>query len=154
MKRELKPSDVRKLSKICQEIKKTLSFENPIMENEKRQLEKQSKRFKNLLEYSIPSDEIRNKEDMLNEFFGDDNKQYEDIVFLQGEQAKKAFDILNTEGIDKTLEFLKEWHYHGEHKLANSLYAGTSDETYEKDGYIISYNPNLGYIGLQHEIVK
>lgn len=152
MKRELKPSDVRKLSKICQEIKKTLNFENPIMENEKKELEKQSKRFKNLLEYSVPSDEIRIKENMIKEFFGEDPEQYEEIVYLQGDKADEALDILSVEGDDAAMEFLKQWHYPGEHQVSNTKSAGTTDKTYEKDGYILTYNMPLGYIGLEYKI--
>jgi len=153
MKRELRPSDVKKLSKICQEIKKTLSFDNPIMENEKKDLEKQSKRFKNLLEYSIPTDEIRAKEDMINEFFGEDPKdQYENIVFLQGSEADEALDILTNEGKDEAMEFLKQWHYPGEHELMNGEGHGSSDSIYKKDDYVMAYNTPMGYIGLQHKV--
>lgn len=154
MKRELRPSDVRKLSKICKEIKKTLNFDNPIMENEKRQLEKQSKRFKNLLEYSVPSDEIRNKENMLKEFFGDDSQdKYEEVVYLKSEDAKEVFDILTNEGEDEALEFLKtSFHDHGTHSIVSGMSVGGMDKKFEKDGFIMIYNSNLGTIELLHKI--
>jgi hypothetical protein len=59
MEKRLKPSDVKKFISICKEINGNLSLDNPIMENEKKDLARQTKRFKKLLEYTIPEDEKR-----------------------------------------------------------------------------------------------
>ena len=83
-----------------------------------------------------------------------DQNKYEDVVFLQGEEAYQPLEILSTKGKDAALEYLKQWHYPGEHQGSQELGHGTEDQTYEKDGYIMSWNPNIGYIGLQYDLSK
>jgi len=78
--------------------------------------------------------------------------RYEDIVFLQGDAAFQPLEILETKGEDAALEYLKQWHYSGEHATTNELGHGSSDHIYEKDGYIMSWNPKIGYIGLQYDM--
>jgi len=51
---------------------------------------------------------------------------------------------------DAAIDYLKDWHQPGEHELANDPAAGTDDDTYERDGYILSWNDRLGYIGLEY----
>ena len=60
-------------------------------------------------------------------------------------------DILNNEGKDATMEYLKQWHYPGEHDGRADLGHGTEDKTYAKDGYIMAWNPYLPYIGLVYD---
>jgi hypothetical protein len=86
----------------------------------------------------------------LNESTIDD--KYEDVVFIQGEEAQEPLDILDNEGPDAALEYLKQWHDPGHHMGREDLGHGTSDETYEKDGYIMSWNSRLGYIGLIYDL--
>jgi len=81
-----------------------------------------------------------------------DQEKYENVVFLQGDDAYEPLERLNREGKDAALEYLKQWHYPGEHEGTNQLGHGTSDQVYEKDGYIMSWNPYLGYIGLQYDL--
>lgn len=80
-----------------------------------------------------------------------DTERYEDIVFMQGEEANEAMDILQNDGPDACVEYLKQWHYPGESQGSNELKHGSSDKTYEKDGYIMSWNPYLPYIGLVYD---
>jgi len=81
-----------------------------------------------------------------------DQDRYEDVVFMQGEEADEPLQILNTQGEDAALNYLKQWHEYGSHMGSNELGHGSDDETYEKDGYIMSWNPRIGYIGLQYDL--
>lgn len=80
-----------------------------------------------------------------------DTDRYEDVVFMQGEEADEALEILDNKGEDEALRYLKQWHYPGEHMGSDSLGHGGSDRTYEDDGYIMSWNTSLNYIGLQFD---
>jgi len=73
----------------------------------------------------------------------------EEVVFLQGEEAAEPLRILQERGEQAALEYLKQWHYPGEHMTRSGFGHGTSDETYEEGPYVMSYNLPLGYIGLQ-----
>lgn len=80
-----------------------------------------------------------------------DQERYENVVFAQGDDATEPLKILNNEGPEAALEYLKQWHYPGEHEGTNKLSQGSSDQTFEKDGYIMSWNAPIGYIGLQYD---
>lgn len=81
-----------------------------------------------------------------------DQDRYEDVVFMQGDDAHKALTILDVGGEDAALNYLKQWHEPGSHMGSSKLGHGSDDKTYEKDGYIMSWNPRMGYIGLQYEL--
>lgn len=81
-----------------------------------------------------------------------DRDKYEDVVFMQGQEAEEPLRILDQEGEDAALEYLKTWHMVGSHMGNDKLSHGSSDLTYKKDGYIMSWNPHLGYIGLQYDL--
>jgi len=83
-----------------------------------------------------------------------DHDKYENVVFLQGDEAFDALERLDREGEDAALEYLKQWHYPGEHEGSQEENHGTADKTYRKDGYIMSWNPSIGYIGLQYDLSK
>ena len=80
-----------------------------------------------------------------------DRDKYEDVVFLQGDEAYEPLERLDREGPDAALEYLKQWHNPGQHMGNQELGHGSSDQTYEKDGYIMSWNSRLDYIGLQYD---
>lgn len=80
-----------------------------------------------------------------------DSERYEEVVFLQGQEADEAMDILNNDGKDAAMEFLKQWHYPGEHMGRDTPGHGNLDKKYEKDGYIMAWNPHLPYIGLVYD---
>jgi hypothetical protein len=80
-----------------------------------------------------------------------DTERYEDVVYLQGEEANEVMDILNNDGRDAAMEYLKQWHDSGNHMGRNELGHGTEDKTYAKDGYIMFWNPYLPYIGLTYD---
>jgi len=81
-----------------------------------------------------------------------DQDKYEVVVFLQGQEAEEPLQILHNEGQDAAMEFLKSWHMLGNHMGSSQLGHGSSDQTYEKDGYYMSWNDRIGYIGLQYDL--
>lgn len=83
-----------------------------------------------------------------------DQDKYEDVVFMQGQEADKPLKILSDQGEDAALEYLKQWHEPGSHMGKSELGHGTQDYTYEKDGYIMAWNPRIGYIGLSYDLSK
>jgi len=80
------------------------------------------------------------------------DEKYERVIFLQGDEADEALKILDEEGQDAALEYLKQWHDPGNHMGSDELGHGTRDRTYEKDGYHMSWNSYLNYIGLEYEL--
>ena len=80
-----------------------------------------------------------------------DEDRYENVVFMQGDDAIEPLNILDEKGVDAALDYLKQWHQPGIHSTENEIGCGTSDEKYEKDGYIMCWNAPLGYIGLVYD---
>ncbi len=80
-----------------------------------------------------------------------DTERYEDVIFLQGDEANEALEILSTLGKEAALKHLQQWHYPGQGMGRNEESHGSSDRVYRKDGYIMSWNPHIGYIGLQYD---
>ena len=80
-----------------------------------------------------------------------DQDKYEDVVFMQGEEADEALEILRNQGEEAALQHLQQWHNPGQHMGNAELGHGSSDQTFEKDGYIMSWSFPLNYIGLQYE---
>jgi hypothetical protein len=83
-----------------------------------------------------------------------DRDKFEDVVFLQGDEAYEPLERLDREGPDAALEYLKQWHYPGEHQGSQEEKHGREDKVYRKDGYTMSWNPALEYIGLQYDMSK
>ena len=79
----------------------------------------------------------------------------ERIVFLQGDEADEALKFYNEVSDEATFEFLRQWHYPGEHETHNEPSAGRVDDVHMfplADGsgtYVMNVNTNLGYIGLE-----
>ena len=80
-----------------------------------------------------------------------DTERYEDVVYIQGQEADEVMDILNNDGRDAAMEYLKQWHEPGNHMGRTELGHGTNDKIHEKDGYIMFWNPYLPYIGLTYD---
>lgn len=75
---------------------------------------------------------------------------YEQVVFLQGDEAEEALEIFREDGADAAADHLKQWHYPGEHEVRATSGAGGSDDvTNTDDGYILTVNTGLDYIGLE-----
>ena len=74
---------------------------------------------------------------------------YERIVFCQGDDATEPLDILNAYGEEAAIEYLAEWDMEPGEVFEESA-SGDSDAVYETDdGFRLSYNQGLGYIGLE-----
>lgn len=80
------------------------------------------------------------------------NAGYENVVFLQGDEAAEALQIFNNEGEDALLQYLTQWHYPGEHEVVQEVGSGSTDEVIEKDGYIINVNSRYDYVGLSYDL--
>jgi hypothetical protein len=77
------------------------------------------------------------------------------IVFMQGDDADEVLAILDDQGEEAAVEHLAQWHFPGEHETANEPAAGTDDDTFETDdGFILSWNTRLGYIGLEYRTTE
>jgi len=81
-----------------------------------------------------------------------DQDKFEDVVFMQGEEADEPLDILRNQGKDAAMEYLMQWHDSGNHMGSAELGHGSSDQTFEKDGYTMAWNIPLNYIGLQYDL--
>lgn len=78
--------------------------------------------------------------------------KYREIVFLQGEGADEALNILEEKGEKKALDFLLEFDY-GEGEITERAPWGSADILYKRKNYVMSYNNRIGYVGLT-EIIK
>ena len=78
-------------------------------------------------------------------------KKYENIVFMQGDEAEEPLNILTSMGEHDALLYLIQWHDPGNHEIGE-FPAGSSDRIYEYDNYIMSYNLYIGYIGVVYII--
>ena len=73
---------------------------------------------------------------------------FQRIVFAQGDDAIEPLEILDNQGDDAAIEYLSQWDT-GEGQVSEKPSNGSSDYVVEKDGYRLSYNLRLGYIGLE-----
>lgn len=78
--------------------------------------------------------------------------EYEDVFFVQGHEADEILELINTKGERAALEYMKQWHYPGEHMTRPEPGHGSDDEIFQRDGYILSYNPRIGYAGLVYRL--
>ncbi|MDG1950824.1 MAG: hypothetical protein P8J32_08495, partial [bacterium] len=87
-----------------------------------------------------------------------DFDRYEEVVFMQGEEAHTVLDIIDQQGEEAGLKYLMQWHDPGNHMGTTQVPHGSGDQLYQKDGYTLSYSPSLGYVGLiydmQHDDMK
>ena len=83
---------------------------------------------------------------------GIDEDRYEQVVFLQDHEADHALNILMQDGEDEAMDYLMQWHEPGNHMASEETGFGSSDKTYERDGYTMAWNPSLGYISLVHNL--
>lgn len=75
--------------------------------------------------------------------------KYENIIFLQGSEAEKVLEMVLNQGERKALEHLKQWD-NGESPVetCEGMPWGTKDRIYRNESYVMSYNMDLGHIGL------
>lgn len=89
---------------------------------------------------------IKPKVSYLKEGLKDD--RYEEVIYLQDNEANHVLNILKQDGKDEAMDYLMQWHQPGNHESSNELGIGTSDRVYKRGGYIMYWNHSLGYIGL------
>lgn len=77
--------------------------------------------------------------------------RFENIVFLQGEEANEVLQMLDIIGVEQTLNYLQNLHFSNEHTIIEDP-SSDNDEKYSKDGYLMTWNTRLGYIGLVYDI--
>lgn len=88
---------------------------------------------------------------------------YVDIVFMQGDEGCEVVDRLcRVEGVvahgatDATIadaiEYLSQWDYGDDDNVRADLGAGSRDEIVERDGYVLTWNLGLGYVGLSRRV--
>ena len=127
-------------------------MDNPFIQN-KRHIDTYEHYIKNDAIIKTPTDKTNNskfgKVTKMSE--STDMDKYENVVFLQGEEAEEPLRILNDEGEDAALEYLMQWHDVGNHEGTDELNHSENDNVYEVGNYIMSWNNRLGYIGLQYE---
>jgi hypothetical protein len=78
-----------------------------------------------------------------------------DIVFLQDSEATVVLDLLDSDGEQAAMDYLKQFdmgEYDGDELDKPSH--GRADHVYRDGRYIMSYNTSLGYIGLCIEIAN
>lgn len=79
--------------------------------------------------------------------------KYQRIVFCQGEDANEPLRILDEQGEEAAIEYLAQWDMDPPGELFDESSAGSDDDVFESDdGYILSYNTRLGYIGLERKL--
>lgn len=77
---------------------------------------------------------------------------YQRIVFMQGEEADEPLRILDEQGEEAAIEFLAQWDMEPGEEFSEPA-SGDSDDVYETDdGFRLSYNTRLGYIGLERVV--
>lgn len=81
--------------------------------------------------------------------------RYENVVFFDSnDDAWEVFNRLDDGDIDGAFDYLKQWHHPGEHDTSAEPSHGTADDVYgpdDADGYIMSVNENLDYVGLDFD---
>lgn len=104
---------------------------------------------------------MRNAVDRIYKIVKAGKKEYVSIVFLQnsqdfdnfkgkkGPEAQSAFFEASDE---EKLKYLQQWDYGDSGETCPKPSHGSSDRIYKKGDYIMSYNPGLGYAGLEREV--
>jgi hypothetical protein len=79
----------------------------------------------------------------------EDKRTFSQIVFLQGSEAEEPLEILNNQGEQAALEYLKQWDMGDSYETTTGSGAGRSDSQYQEGNYLMSWNDRIGYIGLE-----
>lgn len=79
---------------------------------------------------------------------------FQDVVFLQGDEAHEAMDILDENGEAALLEHLKQWDMGDRNLTRAELPHGSEDHVYRAGDYVMAYNAPLGYCGLVRKLAE
>ena len=83
-------------------------------------------------------------------------EQWASIVFLQGDEADVVLDMIDRSGPDAAIEHLSQWDYGEETTNAATINghvydtppSGSSDRVVAEGRYMLTYNPDYGYVSL------
>jgi hypothetical protein len=64
----------------------------------------------------------------------------------------QILDSISAEGPEYVLHELSGLHELGHHEIANELHHEGDDETYEMDGYILTWNSRRKYVSLDYQL--
>lgn len=80
---------------------------------------------------------------------------YYEVVFLQGDEAREALALLESDGEAAAMNHLAQWDFGGEseHSPTGKPW-GSSDHVVREGDYFMSYNLRLGYIGLCRRVSR
>lgn len=82
---------------------------------------------------------------------------YENVVFVQGEEAHEFLDLIDEMGASDALDYMLDYlgvYEAGTHEVVEDTPNGLSDQTYtDGDGFTLSWNTNLDYVGI-HKLVQ
>ena len=74
---------------------------------------------------------------------------YQRIVFMQGDEAEEPLRILDEHGTAAAIEHLAQW-YNEPGEVFEEPASGDDDDTHtDENGYRLSWNTRIGYIGLE-----
>lgn len=82
------------------------------------------------------------------------------VIFLQGDEGRRVTDALtHTDGvvrhgvtaasIEAVVDYLTQWDYGEYHDIGTTTRAGSRDERVQVDSYLLTWNADLGYVGLE-----
>jgi len=74
--------------------------------------------------------------------------KYKEIIFLQGEEATEALEILEKEGENAAFQYLLQWHCGESPIIEGNSPFGNTDKLFYREHFIMCYNNKVGYIGL------
>lgn len=86
-------------------------------------------------------------------------RRWVNVVFLQGTEADEVLELIDVEGVQAGIAYLAQWDFGDETtgaafvngEVYDQLPAGQWDRSFEADGYVLTYNPQMGYVGLVRE---
>lgn len=87
------------------------------------------------------------------------SRRWVNVVFLQGSEADEVLDLIDVEGVQAGIAHLAQWDFGDETtgaavvngEVYDQLPGGQWDRSFEADGYVLTYNPQMGYVGLVRE---
>ena len=87
------------------------------------------------------------------------SRRWVNVVFLQGSEADVVLDLIDVEGVQAGIAHLAQWDFGDETtgaafvngEVYDELPGGQWDRSFEADGYVLTYNPQMGYVGLVRE---
>lgn len=90
------------------------------------------------------------------------SRQWVNVVPLYGSEADQVLELIDVEGMQEGIAHLAQWNFGEETtgaefvngEVYDQLSAGQWDRCFEADGYVLTYNPQMGYVGLVREHPK